>query len=77
MVLQVGNHGSNGALDEGPALGRTKQFTPRDLPEAQILVGETLRKEEPVQGAPVLEDNSPQRVAAVALAKRENNVGAA
>ena len=77
MVLQVGYHGSYRAFDKGPALGRTKQFTPRDLPEAEILVRETLRKEKPVKGALVLKNNSSQRVAAVSLANRENNVCAA
>ena len=56
VVLQIRNHGCDRPFDKGPSFGGRLELIPSKLPQAQVLVRDALRKEEPVKGAPVLQD---------------------
>ena len=66
-----------GTFDKGPSFGSRLELVPSKLPQAQVLVRDVLRKEESVQGTPVLQNYGAQRVAAATLLQAENNINAA
>ena len=67
-----------GTFDKGPSFGSRLKLVPSKLPQAQVLVRrDVLRKEESVQGTPVLQNYGAQRVAAATLLQAENNINAA
>ena len=77
VVLQIRDHGGDRTFDKGPSFGGRLKLIPSKLPQAQVLVRDVLRKEESVQGTPVLQNYGAQRVAAAAFPQAENNINAA
>ena len=68
MILEVRDHRCHWPFDQSPTLGRRQKLGLGDLPEAQVVGRHRVRKQELVEGAPVLQDHCPKRVAAVAFA---------